>query len=112
MNNLDELRKQLLSSRQEVLHRVTAIQKDLRNETNPIEKDSQEQALQLENDEVLGALDEGGRQMLIKIDRALKRMQDGEYGICAGCGTEIPAARLTAIPYTDLCVDCAELEGK
>ncbi len=35
------------------------------------------------------------------------RMDRGEYGNCARCGTAIPVARLQALPYTKLCVDCA-----
>ncbi len=41
-------------------------------------------------------------------------MRDGQYGICDGCGTSIPMARLNALPYATLCIKCqreAEREG-
>jgi RNA polymerase-binding transcription factor DksA len=39
---------------------------------------------------------------------AQERVQDGAYGICAGCGCRIPARRLKAMPTATLCVACQE----
>lgn len=44
---------------------------------------------------------------LDRIEGALERIEDGTYGQCEECGTRIPKARLTAIPYATLCVRCA-----
>lgn len=107
MNKFDEIRQLLLAKRQELLQRVSDIQKDLRNEDNPVEKDFEEQAVQMENEEVLNALDAEGRATLLRIDRALLRIEAGNYGICAMCDTTIPIERLRAMPYTELCVVCA-----
>lgn len=41
------------------------------------------------------------------VERALQRMDDGEYGICERCGREISASRMEARPMSVLCVDCA-----
>ncbi len=45
---------------------------------------------------------------LVRIDAALKRMGDDEYGDCLACGAEIPPKRLDFDPATPLCVTCAE----
>ena len=42
-----------------------------------------------------------------QIDRALEKVEDGTYGVCDTCGTEIPEERLEAIPATSLCVQCS-----
>jgi RNA polymerase-binding protein DksA len=42
-----------------------------------------------------------------QIDGALKRIEDGSYGLCEQCGMKIPASRLAAIPYAAQCVRCA-----
>ena len=42
-----------------------------------------------------------------QIDGALKRIEDGSYGLCEKCGVKIPASRLAAIPYAARCVRCA-----
>ncbi|MEO6652578.1 MAG: TraR/DksA C4-type zinc finger protein [Ilumatobacteraceae bacterium] len=41
------------------------------------------------------------------VDRALARLDDGEYGICQVCGEPIPEPRLEAIPWAETCVACA-----
>jgi DnaK suppressor protein len=47
-------------------------------------------------------------QRLTQVRAALKRLDEGKYGICARCGNEINPERLKAIPYTTLCVNCQE----
>jgi DnaK suppressor protein len=42
------------------------------------------------------------------IEAALERIEECEYGSCADCGSTIPKTRLNAIPYTSLCIKCAE----
>jgi DnaK suppressor protein len=44
---------------------------------------------------------------LAEIESSLRRLASGNYGICASCDAEIPVARLEALPWTRLCVDCA-----
>lgn len=51
-------------------------------------------------------LGENSEEVLSQIDLALKRIEDGTYGICAGCGREIGAERLDAYPWASLCIDC------
>ena len=48
------------------------------------------------------------RQMLDEIEEALGRLSEGQYGICEDCGDEIPERRLKALPWTRLCLKCAE----
>jgi RNA polymerase-binding transcription factor DksA len=46
-------------------------------------------------------------QTIIEIERALSRLDDGEYATCVACQSRIPDARLKAIPWTRTCVECA-----
>ncbi|MBX3350291.1 MAG: RNA polymerase-binding protein DksA [Nitrospira sp.] len=50
------------------------------------------------------------RKLLKKIDEALDRMNTETYGICEGCGGEIPYKRLKARPVTTLCIECKTLQ--
>ena len=43
-----------------------------------------------------------------RLERALKLLDEGEYGWCASCGEEIAPARLEADPAATLCVRCAQ----
>lgn len=40
------------------------------------------------------------------------RIEDGSFGECEECGMKIPKARLEAIPYAALCVQCASQREK
>ena len=46
------------------------------------------------------------RKLMEKVDEALARIEDGTYGICAGCGEEIAVKRLQARPVAKFCIDC------
>ena len=51
-------------------------------------------------------LEENSEHLLAEIDAALKRIDEGTYGICTNCGEQIPAERLEARPWATLCIDC------
>ena len=58
------------------------------------------------------SLMENDEETLEKIEAALERIEDGDYGSCLECDRVIPKTRLNAIPYTPHCVKCAsKLEG-
>jgi DnaK suppressor protein len=46
------------------------------------------------------------RKLIFKIEEALKRLDEGEFGICEECGEEIGIERLKARPVTTLCIEC------
>lgn len=52
------------------------------------------------------------RKLLKKIDRALYRISNDEFGWCEKCGTEIGIKRLEARPTAELCIDCKEIEER
>ncbi|MCC6207232.1 MAG: TraR/DksA family transcriptional regulator [Gammaproteobacteria bacterium] len=93
-----------------MLGRLSAITRGVGRLSEPLDPDFEEQAVERQNEEVLDALDVAARKELVQIERALERMERGVYAVCVMCGEAIPLARLRAVPYTDRCVDCAELE--
>ena len=50
-------------------------------------------------------LEENAEHLLSEIDGALRRIDEGSYGICVVCGRPIGAKRLEAVPYARLCID-------
>lgn len=52
------------------------------------------------------------RVLLKKINKALAKIENGEFGICELCGEEIGRKRLEARPVTDLCIRCKEDQEK
>ena len=48
------------------------------------------------------------RRLIFKIQEALRRLEEGEYGVCESCGEEIGIKRLEARPVSELCIRCKE----
>ncbi len=48
------------------------------------------------------------RTVLRLIEAALRRIANGSFGICIGCGDEIQTQRLEALPWTQFCLRCQE----
>jgi len=46
------------------------------------------------------------RKLIKKIDQAITRIHDGEFGECESCGGAISVKRLHARPVTTLCIEC------
>ncbi len=71
-------------------------------------------ALDSVQDEISSQLAEVESRELARIENALQRMREGQYGTCEVCSCNIPMARLNALPYATLCIKCqreAEQEG-
>ena len=51
------------------------------------------------------------KQTLSKMERALRMINDPDFGLCRECEEPIPFARLMIVPESDLCVQCAEAMG-
>jgi DnaK suppressor protein len=56
--------------------------------------------------EIDDTLEENSVNVLREIDAALKRIDDGTYGVCTNRGEQIPVERLEARPWATLCIDC------
>jgi DnaK suppressor protein len=52
------------------------------------------------------------REKLQSIESALDRIEDGSYGICENCESEIAPGRLDAMPFSRLCVSCQAEQEK
>ncbi len=103
---------QVLIKRRDALRKALAgdlsLLKELRAQSSG---DLIDAALDSVQDEISSQLAEVESRELARIEVALERMRQGEYGICEGCGTNIPTARLNALPYATLCIKCQrELE--
>jgi RNA polymerase-binding transcription factor len=110
MLDLQVYKKQLENLRNEFTQRIDALSSDIHHKEEAVEKDFAEQATQSENDEVLNALDNEARTMVIQINKALLRIKNERYGVCTSCGSNINEQRLQTIPYAALCIECAEKE--
>jgi DnaK suppressor protein len=51
---------------------------------------------------------QNAERVLAQVDAALARFDQGVYGTCERCGQQIDPARLKALPYATLCMDCQQ----
>ncbi len=58
------------------------------------------------------SLAENLRDLLDQVEHALRRIESGSYGVCESCGKPIEAARIKALPYASLCIDCKRREER
>lgn len=104
MTTIDERKAQLEARRAELLERMKQVEAEFASHTS---RDWEEQATENEDDEVLERLGEAAEAEVARIDAALGRIAEGEYGFCTKCGTEISPARLDVVPWTPFCAACA-----
>ncbi|HAX82122.1 MAG TPA: hypothetical protein DCY40_06110 [Actinobacteria bacterium] len=97
---LTEMIRDIDAEREEI--RLTETSSDRSPDPNTAEGGS----LAFEMEKELSIL-ENTRDILAKVEDALSRIDDGTYGACDVCGDAIPVARLEALPYTKMCVNCA-----
>lgn len=63
-------------------------------------------ALDAAQDEISSQLAEVESRELANIERALAGIRAGTYGLCEVCAAKIPMARLNALPYATMCIEC------
>ena len=101
-NILNLWKKELMEEVDRTMHYM---QDEAANFPDPNDRASQESDFTLE----LRARDRE-RKLIKKIDEALQRLDNHEYGECETCGVEIGIRRLEARPTATLCIDCKTLD--
>ncbi len=105
---VSEVKEKLIEQREEILRSLAEQSDEMKNLVKPIESgDEADVASDVIDRTMLDALGAQNSLRLKQIEAALERIRTGKYGICLSCGKEIPQARLEALPYAFLCVNCA-----
>jgi DnaK suppressor protein len=104
---LEYFRQKLLRWRDELVEESKQTIDNLREEVRDVGDDAERATRETENSLELRTRDRY-RKLLAKIDKALKRIDDGEYGYCEETGEEIGLERLEARPIATLCLDAQE----
>ena len=104
---LEYFRQKLLAWKKELLAQSSDTLEELRqgglNQPDDVDRAS------LETDKSLDLrTKDRARKLILKIDAALDRIEDGSYGYCADTGEEIGIERLIARPIATLCVEAQE----
>ena len=108
----ERFRSALLEERARVLHAIEYLHEEspgsISDATDEMTQDQHlaETATVTFDREMNYTLEENSEHVLSAIDAALARIEEGTFGTCRTCGSEIPQERLEAIPYATQCIDC------
>jgi DnaK suppressor protein len=103
----DVLKRMLEERRLEIHDKLRSLREAVPADADQV-KDTEEQSLDDLVREVDFALMEMKSETLGRIDEAMRRLEQGSYGVCAECAEEIAEARLKALPFATLCRACQE----
>jgi DnaK suppressor protein len=103
---LKRARETLLAMKRQVLDEMRHELRQGREGSKDEGMDTYDLASEERDREISFILTDRDRGKLQAIEDALERIEDGSYGICESCESEIAHGRLEAMPFTRLCVQC------
>lgn len=106
---LEEFKNFFLAKKQEI---ISLSEKKASEDPVEISGDEIDIAQGLVIDDINSKLSERFKTKLLKINVALKKINDGTFGICDLCEEDISEQRLLAIPDCKFCISCAEQNEK
>jgi DnaK suppressor protein len=104
--DLEVIKQNLIKQRQELLDEVQAKYAASREIGQSNVPDLADVSSNAYNREMLLNLSEAHHRQMQDIDAALVRFDDGEYGICVGCGEDISPRRMEVRPFSRYCIEC------
>jgi len=109
---LKAAREKLQEMRRQVLRELGEDLKEGREGGKQEGMDTYDLASEERDREISFILTDREREKVQAIQDALDRVENGTYGICESCDSEIAPARLSAMPFTRLCVNCQAEQEK
>jgi DnaK suppressor protein len=117
---LNELKKRLLEEREELQRQAAEIdessfgggQSDMTGDVASFDEEFADAGTATFERERDLSLSNNIRDLTDKIDRALERIEEGNYGLCERCGRPIEKARIKALPYATLCIRDKQAEER
>ncbi len=108
-SRLESEQKRLIEELEQL--KASAYPIDERREGSPFGKREEEAAESFELERRL-ALEKRIIDRLTEVEHALRKFEDGTYGLCDNCEQPIDPARLEALPEASLCLSCKTLQAK
>ena len=111
--DVERLRQKLEFQRHEAQQFLRRMDQEARSLDAEAAQDSADRCVISLSKEALFERSSQRRTVLGLIEAALKRIADGSFGTCVGCGNEVQDQRLQALPWTQFCLRCqGKLEDK
>ncbi len=109
---LEKFRERLLEKREDLLVRVREVRSSEKDGGKEGAPDLGDRALESMSRDLLYQLSTGEREIVRRIDAALKRIETSTYGICLNCERLVQIRRLEAVPWARHCIGCQEMQDR
>lgn len=103
---IQKFKEILLEEKQKTLEGLLNENENYESLKEEVDGDIADVAFQSYEKQLLIGLSQKEKQKLEAIDAALKRVEEGTYGVCVDCGCEVEEKRLMALPWALRCVKC------
>jgi DnaK suppressor protein len=101
-----ELKEKLEVQREDLSHFLSRAEEETRSLDADAAQDAADRCVIGMSKESLFERSSQRRALLRLIEAALRRIAEGSFGECVGCGSEIESRRLQAVPWTQFCLPC------
>jgi RNA polymerase-binding protein DksA len=109
----EEMRTKLIDLKREIFEHLASEDEEFRQILHDEDhKDAGDVATDDIDKKLLETLGAQEQKRLNLIETAMYQIDNGRYGKCISCGNKIPEARLRAIPYALMCLDCKAREER
>ncbi|MCX7661084.1 MAG: TraR/DksA family transcriptional regulator [Candidatus Omnitrophica bacterium] len=117
---LSEFRKLILKRKEEILESIKRIsednlkrsQKDATGDISGYTYHMADVATDTYDRDFSLNLASAEQDELYELEEALRKIEEGTFGICEGCNSLIPKVRLRAVPYARFCIKCQERKDR
>ena len=104
MTDIEKYKAELLTLKQEYQTRINKLSDHMSHPQDQLNQHWDDQAVAVAHNEMRKNLLVEAEEGLGLVNAALRRMENGSYGICTECGEDIEAGRLSAVPYAFKCM--------
>ena len=110
--NIQRFKQRLQDKERELLSDIARLEGEARGSGEAEVRDSIDDATTSQGTSEALQEETLASQTLIQVQDALKRIEDGTYGMCNACGRQIEAARLEAVPWAAYCLEDQEKQDR
>ncbi|NPA66351.1 MAG: RNA polymerase-binding protein DksA [Epsilonproteobacteria bacterium] len=111
-SELEYFKEMLLSRKDQITKNLSSVQEEISNLQKQELNDEGDYAAANNDSMIEDALVQKQQKELTEIENALKKIENGEYGICEMCEDPIGFQRLKVKPHAVYCIDCREIVEK
>lgn len=114
--DIQKYKTKLLQMKEEILQKILSERKEemerMREESIPEPGDESDFAQKEREMEMASIFSHKDKTKLDLIESALRKIEEGTYGICEACGIQIEETRLDVIPFARYCVQCQGIKDR